>query len=260
MNYIKHMNAVMHSFAQDVRIVPRHISLYLALFYLWNKLKFINPIHFDRNELMRQGKIGSVNTFIKTMKELDTMGYLHYQPSQSAYRLSSVTIITFDTSTDISTDISTAISSGTSSDISSGNSTATSELFPLNNNYKTIINLKKSNKQITNNREHAHAKAITSLSENENSNEACGKAQKRFVKPKLKDVKIYFVSKDQDEVEAERFMNHFDSNGWRVGGKSPMKDWKAAARNWILNIEKYNRPQAENQLSTKNDKDYGEPL
>ncbi len=256
MNYIKHINAVLHSFAQDVRIVPRHISLYLALFYLWNKLKFINPIHFDRNELMRQGKIGSVNTFIKTMKELDTMGYLRYQPSQSAYRLSSVTIITFDTSTDIST----AISSGTSSDISNDNSTATSELFPLNNNYKTIINLKNSNKQITNNREHAPAKAIISLSENENSNETKSKTSKRFVKPKLEELKVYFASKDQDELEAERFMNHFDSNGWRVGGKSPMKDWKAAARNWILNIEKYNRPQAENQLSTKNDKDYGEPL
>ncbi len=252
MNYIKHINAVLHSFAQDVRIVPRHISLFLALFYLWNKLKFINPIHFDRNELMRQGKIGSVNTFIKTMKELNTMGYLRYQPSQSAYRLSSVTIITFDTSTDIST----AISSGTSSD----NSTATSELFPLNNNYKTIINLKNNNKQITNNREHAPAKEITPFSKIENSNETKSKTSKRFVKPKLEELKVYFASKDQDELEAERFMNHFDSNGWRVGGKSPMKDWKAAARNWILNIEKYSRSQSDNHLSTKNDKDYGEPL
>jgi hypothetical protein len=42
-----------------------------------------------------------------------------------------------------------------------------------------------------------------------------------------------------------------------------MKDWKAAVRNWILNINKYQRSKAvstENPLSTGNDKDYGEPL
>lgn len=28
------------------------------------------------------------------------------------------------------------------------------------------------------------------------------------------------------------FFDHFESNGWKVSGKAPMKDWKAAARNW----------------------------
>jgi len=32
---------------------------------------------------------------------------------------------------------------------------------------------------------------------------------------------------------AERFFNHFESNGWKVSGRTAMKDWKAAARNWI---------------------------
>jgi hypothetical protein len=35
--------------------------------------------------------------------------------------------------------------------------------------------------------------------------------------------------------EAEKFCDHYDSNGWKVGGKSPMKDWKAAVRNWLRN-------------------------
>ena len=32
---------------------------------------------------------------------------------------------------------------------------------------------------------------------------------------------------------AGRFVNHFASNGWRVGGKARMVDWRAAFRNWM---------------------------
>lgn len=32
--------------------------------------------------------------------------------------------------------------------------------------------------------------------------------------------------------EAEKFFDHFESNGWRVGGRAPMKDWRAALRGW----------------------------
>lgn len=37
----------------------------------------------------------------------------------------------------------------------------------------------------------------------------------------------------------ESFFDHFASNGWRVGGKAPMKDWRAAARNWARNEKKF---------------------
>ena len=35
----------------------------------------------------------------------------------------------------------------------------------------------------------------------------------------------------KDEIDA--FWNHFEANGWRQGGRTPMKDWKGAFRNWI---------------------------
>ena len=47
----------------------------------------------------------------------------------------------------------------------------------------------------------------------------------------LEEVKTYF-----DEIkssEANNFFDHFESNGWKVGGKSQMKNWKAAARRWV---------------------------
>ncbi|WP_348800018.1 hypothetical protein [Flavobacterium adhaerens] len=44
-----------------------------------------------------------------------------------------------------------------------------------------------------------------------------------------------------------------------------MKDWKAAARNWILNLDKFNPKKESNNLNPKNlnvsnSKDYAEPL
>lgn len=30
------------------------------------------------------------------------------------------------------------------------------------------------------------------------------------------------------------FYDYYESNGWRVG-KTPMKDWQAAIRNWVRN-------------------------
>ena len=37
-----------------------------------------------------------------------------------------------------------------------------------------------------------------------------------------------------NQIEAARFYDHYESNGWKVG-KNPMKDWKATIRNWERN-------------------------
>jgi predicted phage replisome organizer len=54
---------------------------------------------------------------------------------------------------------------------------------------------------------------------------------RRFTPPTIEDVKAYCVERNNN-VDAERFVDYYTSNGWKVGGKSPMKDWKAAVRNW----------------------------
>ncbi|MBT0549876.1 hypothetical protein [Riemerella anatipestifer] len=64
--------------------------------------------------------------------------------------------------------------------------------------------------------------------------------EKKFIKPDLSEVKMYFAEKDAPAEEAEKFFNHYESNGWLVGGKSKMKNWQAAARNWLLNSKKFN--------------------
>ena len=55
--------------------------------------------------------------------------------------------------------------------------------------------------------------------------------QKRFIKPSLDEVKAYCQERENN-IDAEHFIDYYESNGWKVGGKSAMKDWKAAVRNW----------------------------
>lgn len=90
------------------------------------------------------------------------------------------------------------------------------------------------------------------------------------IPPEPEHVKIYFAEKGFPPIEAEKFFNYFQSNGWLVGGRSKMKDWKAAARNWIINAQKFknNAKQHEpkqqrpipGKLSAPNPADYSEPL
>jgi hypothetical protein len=44
---------------------------------------------------------------------------------------------------------------------------------------------------------------------------------------------------------ASAFYDYFESNGWKVGGKAPMRDWKAAARNWCRNEKTFRQPQGQ---------------
>lgn len=54
--------------------------------------------------------------------------------------------------------------------------------------------------------------------------------RKRFVPPSLDEVRTYCRER-QNDVDPERFIDYYTSNGWQVG-KNKMKDWKAAVRTW----------------------------
>lgn len=60
----------------------------------------------------------------------------------------------------------------------------------------------------------------------------------RFIPPTISDVISYMLECGiNDSKEAEKFVNFYASKGWYVG-KNKMKDWKAAVRNWIIDIKK----------------------
>lgn len=53
---------------------------------------------------------------------------------------------------------------------------------------------------------------------------------KRFTPPTVEEVRAYCKERGNN-VDAERFVDYYTSNGWHVG-KNSMKDWKAAVRTW----------------------------
>jgi len=53
----------------------------------------------------------------------------------------------------------------------------------------------------------------------------------------IDEVYQYFqtLTSNNPKEESEAFYDYYESNGWKIGGKTPMKDWKAACRNWNRN-------------------------
>lgn len=83
----------------------------------------------------------------------------------------------------------------------------------------------------------------------------CGKkkkvAAKKFVEPTLEQAKEYFVElgHQDSENESAKWIDYYIANGWKVG-KNPMKDWKAAIRNWMRNYQP--KPQQTNYQGNNN--------
>ena len=44
-----------------------------------------------------------------------------------------------------------------------------------------------------------------------------------------------------NELEAQKFFDYYESNGWKQGKGKPIINWKAAARNWIRRAQEFNK-------------------
>lgn len=62
------------------------------------------------------------------------------------------------------------------------------------------------------------------------SSESVKKKRDRFFPPTIEQVREYVTEKGYN-VDAERFVDFYESKNWMVG-KNKMADWKAAVRNW----------------------------
>ncbi len=97
-NYIKHLNAVFLTISKDSRLNPTHISLYFALFYLWNTNFFRNEFYINRDDVMKLSKIGSRTTYHRCIKELNHWRYFDYLPSHNSFHGSKIRMFNFCTS------------------------------------------------------------------------------------------------------------------------------------------------------------------
>lgn len=245
-NFIRHQLKIRDLFTKDDRLTAWHISLYWALFFEWNECRFQSPFFISRMEMMNTSKIGSVNTYLKCLKELDQFGYISYKPSHNPSKGSTVSLFTFNTTSNTTTGTTTNTSIDT---------TGVQAVIPFN-------------KHIKHNKENKHKKDCRIDLQVDHPSKS---EKKKFVRssssaempPSLDEVITFFNEKEKSDQEAEKFFNHFESNGWLVGGKTKMKNWQAAARNWIARSEEFNSRStslSSGRLNVNQNKDYSVPL
>ena len=75
--------------------------------------------------------------------------------------------------------------------------------------------------------------------------------KKEFVPPTLEEVQKYCTERG-NKIDPERFVDHYTANGWMVGNKNSMKDWKAAVRNWEKSEGAFARQERGNGVSATN--------
>jgi len=263
------MENTLVKFGNDQRVTPWHISLYLALFQIWNGTRFKKEISIHRSELMNLSKIGSANTYSKCLRQLSEWNYIKYTPSKSRFIASKVHMYRFDTTPDTTSNTTRDTTSDTSPD-----TTSVPLVRPYTNSIKHIINNNKQYKTIegeeknssphpSQNKNDESSFCKDDLQSSDTPKKTSPSTRKRFVPPELKEVKTFFHENKSSYQVAETFFYHFESNGWLVGGRAKMKNWKAAARNWIMRDEKYqaqSRSPAQQRLHVNENKDYDIPL
>ncbi|MGN7722269.1 hypothetical protein [Chitinophaga sp. 22620] len=92
-NYVLHQQFLFALIRRDGRLHANHISLYFALFQLWNLHRFQSTFPILREEVLSLCRIGSVNTYTRCLKELDMFGYICYHPAGRKGLLSQVSIV-----------------------------------------------------------------------------------------------------------------------------------------------------------------------
>ncbi|OOG75467.1 transcriptional regulator [Flavobacterium sp. A45] len=268
MNYIKHLTGFFDRIIQDTNLNPTHISLYIALFQFWNVNRFKNPISITREEVMHISKICSKATYHKCMRELNEKKYIKYMPSFNPFKGSMVILINFSEDpkpiqkrTDSRKKNELALNKQETSGKTGTEQALVSSINNINKtNIENDINLVEPS---------AHFQMHVAFSNYEKNKmgknqhfDKLSSAEKN--KPALDQIKIYFEQQNFPEIEAQKFFNYFASNGWLVGGKTPMVDWKASAQNWILNADKFNvaKPKTNRakHLNSATNKNYTEPL
>lgn len=299
MNYIKHLAGFFERVAIDERLNPTHVSMYVSLFQFWNASRFQNPISISRNELMKVSKISAKATYHKCMKELNEWQYLKYKPSYNPFKGSLVYLFNFQSGEIEKFEAPNLFNSQTSNEqalVAHHTKIETS----VEQAQEPYINISKLNKQnITNKDKQPKKIEVQKLNGLEKKEKSSAKKEMptafedteikstnnpqrsvfsndsekshQFKEPNLQQAQEYFASQKFDAMEAEKFYNYFQSNGWLVGGKTKMKDWKAAARNWMINANKFAKPPLQlekagvrmpkaKKLHTKQNKNYNEPL
>ncbi|MBQ9460251.1 MAG: phage replisome organizer N-terminal domain-containing protein [Oscillospiraceae bacterium] len=63
----------------------------------------------------------------------------------------------------------------------------------------------------------------------------------RFSPPSVDDVRAYCLER-KNTIDAERFVDYYAQQGWKLANGNPMKDWRAAVRTWEKRENQKDKP------------------
>jgi hypothetical protein len=231
---------------------------------------------------MKSSKINSKATYHKCMRELQVLGFIEYNPTFNPHSSSNVNMINFSDEVKTIPKVE-QLSIPKNEPVQNLTVSKNEQVIEQVNGQLYIYNNKTDTNNINNIERTPEFEILDDnlILENPEKNKRKEKSSAKKEKakavisnevesPPLELTKEYFKFQEYSEFEAERFFNYYSSNGWLIGGKTKMKDWKAAARNWMMNANKFNVKMPQNipvkeqtrtySLHTVTDKNYGEPL
>ena len=103
----------------------------------------------------------------------------------------------------------------------------------------------KNNRKQPNSTENKQNNPNVNVNDNVNvisSNENKAKSVSRFVAPTLDEIQEYCKEKGFN-VDAASIYDHYTANGWVQGKNKPIKDWRAAVRQWARREDEFSKPQ-----------------
>ncbi|MCD9015180.1 hypothetical protein [Parachryseolinea silvisoli] len=296
MNFILHFKASIRRIADDDRPKTQHLALYMVLFNEWNSNLFRNPVILTRSDIMRMSKIGSAHTYTRCLKDLSEWGYFEYHPSYDPQRSSTVVMYRFDTGTYAKSGKGTYAKTGKGTYAKTGKGTyaktgkgggkgsgkgtgkgtgkGDGTIYKNSTNLQNTINdinghgTSNEDSNFVNDRgTDANPQATDTGNHRRKKQTSGGRGGGRAdaIPATVQEAQEYFLAQQSTADEAEKFCNHYQANGWLIGGRSPMQDWRASARNWIKNSKKFAHENRQAHSKPKpgpldtGPKNYGEP-
>jgi hypothetical protein len=79
--------------SRDERVKVKHISIYMALLYLWVQHGNSNQFAITRRQVMKLAHVSSIGTYHQVIKQLQGFGYINYIPSYNRFSGSQIVLI-----------------------------------------------------------------------------------------------------------------------------------------------------------------------
>jgi len=219
-----------YAFEHPEQVTASHGILYLWLVEINNRLGWVDIYQITASECMQGMGCKSYNTYKKCFDQLVEWGFVKVvKKAVNQHQCNIIALSKFDKASNKALDkaLMKHLTKQSESTVQS-NVESNCDIHKQVNNKPQTINNKRS--------------AFAPPSENDIYNFMGEYLMLKHIK--WPDEKI--------NTEAAKFFNYYEANGWKQG-RNQMKDWKASARNWMVNNSKFDNSnnQKSNSYGTK---------